>query len=142
MTWKDITRSIFYSFFIIYTITMIGLMIYQYLSGHQTYYLADLITIFIASILNTLAGIVLYSTKEPKRLEMTIRHVVHGILIFAITLGAATYMDWICWRTPSSVIQFASLILGIFVCVHLVIFYQNKRLADKLNQKLRERYHS
>jgi len=140
MNGKEIFKEIFDSFFVIFTVAIIGLVIYRYLFGQQIALLNDIVAIFIASVLTTLFGVVLYSKREPRQTEMIIRYLVHAILIFGTILGIATYMGWIDWNEPITVIRFLVLIAVIFVSVHAIIFYRTKQLADKLNEKLKARY--
>ena len=140
MIQEDLVKEIFDSFFVIFTVSIMGLVIYLHLFGLQDARLRDIIAIFIISVLTALVGVVFYSKKEPKRGELIVRYLLHSVLIFGIIFVMATYMGWIYWGEISTVVRFAALIIGIFVFVHAIVFYQTKRLADKLNEKLHERY--
>ena len=140
MNQKEMFKEIIGSFFVIFTVAIMGLVIYHYSFGLQRALLIDIVAIFIISIFTALAGVILYPSREPKRLEMILRYVIHSILIFVIIFAGATYMRWIIWSEPLTVIRFAALIVATFITVHAVIFYQTKKLADELNEKLKERY--
>jgi len=132
--------EIFDSFFVIFTVSIMGLVIYLHLFGAQTALLRDIVAIFVTSVLTALSGIVFYSKKEPKGFELIIRYLVHTILVFGIIFAMAIYMRWIYWGAPITVIRFSVLIVVVFLSVHAVMFYQKKKLADQLNVKLKERY--
>jgi cytochrome c biogenesis factor len=102
--------------------------------------LSYIVAIFIIAILTALAGFVLYSRREQKKRGMIIRLLIHLILSLGITLSVASYMEWVLWNMPFTVIIIVSLVVGIFVSVHAIMFYQSKKLTDDLNKKLKERY--
>ena len=140
MDLKEFIGEMFDSFFVTFTVAVMGLVIYMHLFGNRIALLVDIAAIFILSALTSLAGLVFYSKKEPKRLGLIIRYLIHAVLIFALIFSVATYMGWIYWGTAATVVPFAALIIGIFVSVHAILFLQTKLLADELNKKLEERY--
>jgi len=140
MNQKELFRELFDSFFVIFTISVVGLVIYMRSLGSLHALLSDIVAIFVSSILTALSGIIFYSKRELGRAELIIRYLIHSAMIFTIIFSMATYMGWIYWGEPVTVLRFAILIVVIFVSVHAVIFYQTKRLADNLNEKLNERY--
>ncbi|MDR0796104.1 MAG: DUF3021 family protein [Tannerella sp.] len=137
---KEFVKELFDTFFIIFTCSILGLGVYMYLLGANFAFLRDIAAIFVISILTTLTGFIFYTKREPKRREMFIRHTLHLIAIMIIALIAASYLEWILWSVPITVIRFMGLIIGIWVSAHIIIFYQSKKLADDLNRKLKERY--
>jgi len=137
---KEFIGEIFGSFFVTFTVAIMGLTFYMHLFGNRIALLVDIVAIFILSALTSLAALVFYSKKEPRRRGLIIRYLIHSVLIFSIIFSAATYMGWIYWGTAATVVPFAILIIGIFVSVHAIIFLQTKLLADQLNKKLEERY--
>lgn len=140
MNLKEMFKEMFDSFFVIFTVSVMGLVIYLHLFDLEIALLRDIVAIFITSVFAALSGIVFYSKREPKRTELIIRYLIHAVLIFGIVFTMATYMRWIYWGEPITVIRFGALIIGVFVFTHAVIFYQTMKLADQLNEKLKERY--
>ena len=137
---KEFLKDLFSVMFIVFTCAILGLIIYLHILGAETALLSDIAAIFGISVLTSCAGFILYSKKEPKRLEMIIRHALHLLTVLAIVLFAASYLQWVTWREPITVIRFVGLIIGIWISVHLIMFYQTKKLSDNLNKKLKERY--
>jgi len=137
---KETAKDILDSFFIIFTCATLGMVIYVHILGLNFVPLRDIVACLVSSILTSLAGIILFSSKEPKRLEMLVRHCIHLFVIVIISLSVASYMGWILWSIPITVIRFMGLIIGIYITVHAIIFYESKKLANKLNEKLKERY--
>ena len=140
MDYKEMAREILESFFIIFTCTIMVSTIYVGMLGSDIVFTRDIFGTFVISVLTSLAGIVTYSKRELKRAETFFRHAIHFALIMIIGLGAATYMGWILWSIPITVFRFSGMIVGIYVSVYAIIFYQSKKLTDKMNEKLKERY--
>jgi hypothetical protein len=137
---KTFIRGIVESFFAIFTCATFGMVALMYILGVTSTPLRDIVAVFIVSILTALAGFVLYTRREPKRLGMIIRLAIHLLLVLGITLSMASYMLWVLWSRPYTVIIFVGMVVVIFVSVHAIIFYQTKKLTDGLNKKLKERY--
>jgi len=137
---KEFAKGIFESFFTIFFFAILGLIIYLRLLGYEVVLMRDIYGVFASSIFGALAGVVLYSRREPKRLELLIRHVIHLFTILGICLSVATYIGWIVWNMPNTVIRFTGLIMGIYFAVMATIFLQTKKQTDKMNIKLKERY--
>ena len=136
---KIFAKEVFETFFVIFACSVVGYIVYIHLLGAELAPLHDLVAILVMSILATLAGFILYSRKEQK-LEMLVRHALHLLAIVGIALGAASYMGWIVWYAPMTVFRFLGLIVGIYIVTTVIIFYNSKKLADDLTQKLKERY--
>jgi len=142
MSIKEFAKDVLDSFFVIFLCTIIGMVVYLYILGVDSVPSHDIVASFVLAVFTSLAGFVLYSPEELKRPELFIRHVIHLLAIIVISLAMATYMRWILWSHPITVIRFAGLIMGIYIAVMSIIFYQSKILVDKMNEKLKERYKS
>ena len=140
MELKKIIREIFESIFVIFTCAILVVTLNGHILGASSMLLRDVIALFAVSALTSFAGIVLYSKKEPKRLEMLARHALHLIIILAIVLAAASYFGWLLWSVPITVLRFIGITIIIWMSVHAVLFFQTKKLTDDLNKKLKERY--
>ena len=140
MNYKEMIREITESFFVIFTVAIIGNGILSHINGVELVPVRFVFDILLVSVLTSLAGVVLYSKRELNRGEMLFRHFLHFVLVLGIALAVATYMRWVQWSSPTNVIGFAIFIILIYATVHAVIFLQTKKLADKLNEKLKERY--
>ena len=137
---KQFLKEAVDSFYIIFFFAIVGLVVYLHILGYEFVPMRDIVGVFVASVVASLAGFVLYSSREPKRTELLIRHIIHLFAIMGISLSIATFMGWISWSVPSLVVRFAGTIFAIYIVVLAVIFYRNKRLMDKMNEKLKERY--
>ncbi|MCL2407846.1 MAG: DUF3021 family protein [Defluviitaleaceae bacterium] len=137
---KEIIKEIMESFFVIFTVAIIVNGIIAYIGDVGTLPIRFVFDILLLSFFSSLAGLVLYSKREMKRGEMIFRYVLHFIIISAIALGFATYMQWVNWQTPSTVIAFAIVVIAIYITTHAVVFIQMIYLTGELNKKLKERY--
>ena len=68
------------------------------------------------------------------------RHLIHLCLILGISLSVATYMKWINWRQPLSIVIYLLMFASVYLTVVVMEFYQTKLVADQLNKKLNERF--
>lgn len=137
---KEFTKEVFEGYFVIFFCAILGLVVYLRVQGHDFVLMRDIVGVSIASFLGTLAGFVLYSKRELKIRELIFRHFLHLIAIMAVSLSIATFMGWIVWSVPGLVLRFLVLSFGIYFSAHAIFFYQSKKLTDKMNEKLKERY--
>jgi len=140
MDFRELIRDLIEDFFVIFTCSVLGYIIFMYILDVEYTPLRDMVLIFVLSVIITLAGLIIYSGKELKRPQLLVRYIIHFFVALGVCLFVATYMRWISWSIPITVIRFATLITGVSVSVHVVLFFQTKMLTDKLNDKLKERY--
>ena len=140
MNFKELIRELIEDFFAIFTCSILGYIIFMYVLGAEYTLTFDLVVILVLSVMIALAGLIIYSGNECKRYEMVIRYIIHSFIAIGVCLAVATYIGWILWSIPITVIRFTVLIVGITISVHIVLFFQTKLLSDKLNDKLKERY--
>ena len=136
---KQFVRDTWEDFLLIFFFTVLGVFIYLRILGYDAVPMRDIVGIIVVSLLTSLAGFILYSNKEPKRVELLVRHIIHLLAIIGIGLSVATYMRWVAWDMPNTVIRATMLIIGIYIAVISIIFYRTKKLMDRMNVKLKER---
>jgi hypothetical protein len=140
MDLKEFFREIVNSFFVIFTCTILGYVIYVSILGFERVPVSDIVSVIVVTVLTSMAGFILYTKHEPKKYELLVRHILHYFAILGIVLLMASFVGWISWGAPYTVIRFVVLITAIFVSVHAVIFYQSKKLADRMTEKLKEMF--
>jgi len=140
MDYKEIARDITDNFFVIFTVSALGNAAIVRLNGLDVVPIRFVFDLVLMSALTALVGLVLYSRRELSRGEIAFRYILHFFLIHAVALGVGTYMRWVVWSVPLSVISFVILVSIIFAVVHGIVFLQTKLDADRLNEKLKERY--
>ena len=137
---KEFIKDLLSVMFVVFTCSIMGLVINLHIFGVKTALLSDIVIIFVISVLTSSVGFIFYSKKVLSRLELAIRYALHLLMVLVIVILTGTYFGWVLWSVPITIIRFAGLIIGIWVSVNLLIFHQTKKLADNLNQKLKERY--
>lgn len=140
MDFNRVARDIFNSFFVIFTCAILWWYVFLRLFGVEYAPLRDIFALFVTAVLTSCAGIVLYSHREPKKLEMLVRHVVHMLIVAVIIMAVASYIGWVLWSVPITVVRFMLLIVGIYITTYAVLYFQSKKVADTLNEKLKQRY--
>ena len=91
---------------------------------------------------STLPFIIFYSPKELSKRRMLVRMAAHSLVLLSILLFFAQLWDWISLNNPKEVVVFILSILVIYIVVFATNSFRDKKLADKLNEKLQKRYHS
>ena len=137
---KEITSRIFHSFFIIFSGSVLAMYVYSLIFGERTLELHNITALLVMTILGSLALFIFFSKKELSKRQMLIRQCIHLLTITGIMLSAASFMEWISWNEPIQVIVFAVLVITVYIMVVAANEYQHKKLADRLTQKLKERY--
>jgi len=141
MDFKELIRDLTEDFFVIFTCSILGYIIFMFLYDIEFVPLTDLFVIFILSIAMSLIGLVVYfGHSKLTRSKLIIRYIIHFFIGLALLLSAATYVGWILWSMPITVIRMVILFCGVSISVHTTLFIQTKLLSDKLNAKLKERY--
>jgi len=137
---KEITREMVYSFFVIFSGSVLAMYVYLLIFGQNTVDIHHITALLVMTVLADLASFVFYSRKDLSKKQMFVRYVIHLAVIIGIMLSAATYLEWVRWHEPVQIIVFVGLVVAVYTMVMIIDEYQNKKLADKLNQKLKERY--
>jgi len=140
MDFREIAKDIFNNFFVIFACSVIWWYVYLRFFGIEVASLSDITALFITAVLTSFANIIFYSKREPTRLEMFIRHVIHMIIVAAIIMAVASYIGWVLWSVPITVVRFAGLIVMVYITIYAILYHQSKKVADTLNEKLKERY--
>jgi len=137
---KKTARSIFNNFFIIFTCVIFIMFAYFRFLEYDYMPISNIAGAFVVAALTSLAEIILHSKKEQRKLEVLIRSVIHLVVIIMIVLSIAAYMRWFLWSNPTELLTFIGLIIGVYAMVAVILYYRTKKLTDKMNEKLKERY--
>jgi len=137
---KDIKRMMIQSFFVIFSGSVLASHINRLIFNAAEIGRHEVTALLILSILADLAYFIFYSKKDLSKKQMTIRYAFHFPAILGITLGTASFMEWISWNEPIEIIVFIGMVMLVYIMVIVVNLYQHKKLAIRMNQKLKERY--
>ena len=140
MDLKTIVKETGDSFFIIFTVTTLLNTVLWRINGTETVSTVLNFRILLLSVATALAGFVFYSRRELTRRETAVRYVLHFGLVMGMVLGFARLLHWVDWTSLRSVVVLVVLTAAVYFTVHGIVFFQTKKLADQLNEKLKERY--
>lgn len=140
---RELLKVMFRSFFVIVT----GVTLAMYLSclifyPEAVFSPADIGGILLVSLLSDATLLVFSARKELGKDQMLLRFSIHIPLVVAVVLVFAWRRDWINIHSAAEVAVYVLLILGVYVITLAVSFYQDKKTADRMNDSLRERYHT
>jgi len=140
MDLKEIKRQIIHSFFVIFSGSVLSMYVYTLLFGDGILEVHYITALLVMTVLADLTCFIFYSKKELTRKQLLIRFAIHLPIIMGIMLSAASYMEWILWSEPVEIIVFIALVVAVYIMVVAISEYRLKKLADKLTEKLKERY--
>lgn len=140
---KDLLRVMFHAYFVITTGATVSMYVCCLLfSPNAVFSPVDVGGILFISLVSDLSFFIFYSKKELNRKQMLLRLFIHILLIIMILLGFADIFNWVNLKSPSQIIVFILLVLGVYSSVVAITFYHDRKTADKLNDGLKKRYHS
>lgn len=143
MNAEEILKTMFRSFFIIATGIVISMYVFCLIFyPDASFTLYDIGWILKLAFISDLPYLLFYSNKELSKKQMYIRKSVHLPVLLAVVLYFAYLWDWVDLNHMKEVIVLLLLILIVYVVVFAITICYDKKLADKLNHRLRERYRS
>ena len=73
---------------------------------------------------------------------MYLRKSIHLPVLLAVVLYFAHLWEWVSLNRSKEVFVFLLLVLAVYAIVFAIAVHYDKKLAEKLNHRLRERYRS
>jgi len=130
---------------VVYIIVVFGGSVFmayawQMLSGNDTIAVSTITGLIVFSILTSFLRFIFISKKHLNRKQIYMRTGIHLMAIIALALSAATLMNWVSWHEPVRVILFIVQVVIVYIAITAINTRQTKKLADELNEKLKERY--
>lgn len=92
--------------------------------------------VFAAAFFAALPTFILYSRKDLDSRQMLIRYMIHFIVLEAVVLGMGYFSNW--YDTILQAVFIAVLVAVVYLVVRIVYWFENLRLANRINQKIRE----
>lgn len=137
---KEIKSRITHSFFVIFGGGVFAMYGINLIFGKYTFDLHNIIALLVMTVFTDLAYFIFYSNRELNKRQMFIRSIIHFFTIIGIMLTFANFMEWIFWSEPMQVAVFTGSVAAVYIMVWAISEYQTKKLADRMTQKLKERY--
>lgn len=143
MNAKELFKTMVRSFFIIAT----GIVCAIYLFCRMFYpdaslSLHDLGGTLLLAFFSDLPFLLFYSPRELSKREMNLRILLHLPILLAVVSYFSYLWGWIHMDRNGQVFVFLVLVLAIYLIVYAITSFYDKKLSDKLNSRLRERYGS
>lgn len=140
---EELLKHILRSFFVITTGIVVSMYVFcMVFNPAASFSLNDIGRVLMMAIASSLPFFIFYSRKELGKKQMLIRQVLHLSVLLGILLFLAWRWNWVNVNNPKECAVFTLLVIGVYVTVLAVNTYQDKKLADKLNDGLKKRYHS
>lgn len=143
MNIENLLKTMFRSFFIIVTGIVTSMYVFcMVFYPDASFSRHDIGRILVMAFVSVLPYLLFYSGKELSKKQMYIRKLIHLPVLLSVVLYFACLWDWISINRTKEVLTLVLLFLFVYIMVYIICKYQDKKLADKLNHRLRERYHS
>ena len=143
MNAENLLKTMFRSFFIIVTGIIASMYVFCLIFyPDASFSLHDIGGILVMAFVSDLPYLLFYSGKELSKKQMYIRKSIHLPVLLSVVLYFACLWDWISINHTKEVLTFVLLFLFVYIMVFITCKYQDQKLADKLNRRLRERYRS
>jgi len=138
----ELLKTMLYSFFIITTGIVVSMYVFCLIFYPDvSFSLDDIGRILLMALASELPYVIFLSRDELSRKQMLIRFAIHAPVLFAILLFFSHIWDWVDISKATEVAVFFALVAGVYIGVLLITSYRDKKLADKLNDSLKDRYH-
>lgn len=139
----ELLKTMLYSFFVITTGIVVSMYVFCLIFYPDvSFSLDDIGKILLMALASELPYTIFLSRKELSRKQMLVRFIIHGPVLFTILLFFSHIWDWVDISKAAEVAVFLALVAGVYISVFLITAYRDKKLAGKLNDSLKERYHS
>jgi peptidoglycan/LPS O-acetylase OafA/YrhL len=140
MSFDEIIARIRASFFVIFSGCVLASYAMSLIFGFATMYTRNVTAFLVMTVLAELAFFIFYAKRELSRRQLLVRFAIHLLAILGIMLSVAGFMGWISPDQPTTIAVFIGTVVAVYIMVGALGEYQSKKLAERLNQKLKERY--
>ena len=138
----DLLRTMIRAFFVIATGIVASTYVFCLIFNQSAVFsLDDIGKILLMAFTSDIPFFIFYSRRELSKKQMLIRQIIHLPVLLAVLFWFAWLWDWVNMDRPNEIIVFVLLIIIIYAIVLAAAVYQDKKLADKLNDRLKQRYH-
>lgn len=139
----ELLKTMLYSFFIITTGIVVSMYVFCLVfNPDATFSLNDIGKILLMALMSELPYFIFLSRKELGKRQMYLRFAIHSPVLLAILLFFSHLWDWVDISKATEVVVFIALVAGVYLGVLFITAYRDKKLAGKLNDSLKQRYHS
>ena len=134
MKLKDALKEMVVLFCVITTCVILFMsLIPLYDSDGFIFTARDLYKIPLVALLGTIPLLILVRKETASKTEVNVRKVLHFVLTAGLVLGTLMFFGWLDTTSAVSIIVF---FLALYIAVWIVASVREKRLADKLNERI------
>jgi len=143
MRFEEMIKTMIRSYFVITTGIVVSMYVYCLICNpNVNFSLDDIGRILIMAGASDLPYVIFLSRRELGKKQMLIRKIIHLLVLSAVLLYFASVWDWVALNNAKQVEVFLLCVLAVYAIVCLTIKFRDKKLTDKINNRLKERYHS
>jgi hypothetical protein len=94
--------------------------------------------ILLLAVLTTLPSLVFFSSKELSKKGWLVREGIHLVVLISILLYLGCTWGWIAISKPIQIAFYLFLIIVVYLAVKLLVFQNDKKVANQLNIGLKK----
>ncbi len=140
---EELLKKMASSFFIITTGVVISMYVFCLIFNPDAgFSVADIGRILLMGIAGDLPLILFLSRRELSKKQMLLRTIIHLVVLSSILLYFAFLWDWVNPKSAGEIAVFLTSVVLVYAAVMLINRYRDKKLSDRLNDRLKQRYRS
>ena len=143
MRLEELLKNMLLSFFVITTGVIVSMCVMCLIfDPDATFPVETFGIILLTALVCDLPFFIFYSRKELGKKQMLVRTIIHFFVLLAILLFLSQLWNWVDLNNPKEIVVFILLVSAVYAIVRVTTAYHDKKLAIKLNESLKQRYHS
>ncbi len=140
---EELLKTMLRSFFIITTGITVSTYVFCLLFYPDAVFtLNDIARILLMALASDMAHVIFLSRRELSKKQMLLRKIIHLLVLSAMLLYFAFLWDWVKLNKAGEVVVFLFFVWTVYVVVYLMTSYRDKKLTERINSRLKERYRS
>lgn len=134
-------KKVINTFFYVLSGSIISTAIFITIFLRDLYFNVEVIwQVIVMAAITSLGTLIYHSNREISKNRMRLLLIIHYTFINVVVLGCAVMWQWINVHRITQIFTMVLLIAGVYFSVTTVMFRNEKRIAENINQRLRTRY--
>lgn len=109
-------------------------MIYHFRGKEPVFQWYHLVSILVAAFLCSIPGLLFMGMENMTRRVILTRMILHGILVYAITMGTGAVFGW--YDSVQGFVYVSAAYFLVYIFVWISIMWMNRKDANKINSAL------
>ena len=140
---EELLKKMISSFFMIATGIVISMYVFCLIFYPDvSFMLADIRRILVMAVAGDLPLVIFLSRRELTKNQMLLRTMIHFVVLSGVLLYFAFLWDWVDPANTKEIAVFLISVVLVYTAVFLTNRYRDKKLGDRLNDRLKQRYRS